>query len=261
MSLKKFFNPFFGSSEADAKKLAELKEREEEDRKTNQKILGELKDVVKSLQIQQSELKELVKDQINKPSKVEEKETKEDKKMSKILSKVSDMDAELKKYRSMALDSKSMSNNYNIPPANIGTNNSFPGWSPNGSNKTIPAWQQRETISRSNGSSESNSSPSFDDPFSKMKEREKQNISNSNIETESTRNSSFGDEPKPKGMQQVMDLLASGKTPDDIKDIDDTPLNSNSEKIERGSKEPRKKPWEKEREKEDQQRVTEISSN
>eukprot|EP01114_Cavostelium_apophysatum_P005632 TRINITY_DN1681_c0_g1_i1.p1 TRINITY_DN1681_c0_g1~~TRINITY_DN1681_c0_g1_i1.p1 ORF type:complete len:495 (+),score=155.05 TRINITY_DN1681_c0_g1_i1:30-1514(+) len=249
---KKFIQPLlYGSQETDSTKRAlEIREKEEEDRKANLKILEEMKDVIKAMQVQQTDMKDYMKGVLDQSAPKHNGEG-DEKKITKLMSRVSEMDAEIKKLRSMAVDNKTTSGN----STNISTT---PSWTPS-PKASIPTWQREAREKREAESLASRR----DDPYSKMQQQHhigsqgNGNLSGSNINSANsssssaaaetqTRNGSFGgDEPRPHGMQKIMEMLANGQKPDDIQDIDDKPINPNNERIEKGSLEPKLKPWQK----------------
>jgi len=224
---KRFIAPLiFKDPEVEAKRISEQKAKEE----ATSKVLEELTTALKAIHQDNTELKDLLKKGFDQN---ESKEGKDGKDIAKLKRQISELDSELKKQKSIALDSK--------------TFQSSPTWSPP-AKSSIPSWQQKGN-STSNAPISSNSISTTsstngtiapqEDPFTKMMKEQ-----NQKKEEPQSPQRGYGDAPKPSGMTKIMDMLANGQMPDDIKDIDDKPIpTTENVVIEKGSKSAPPKPW------------------
>jgi hypothetical protein len=179
------------------------------------------------MQVQQNEMREIVKAIANNQqspnwASQSTKQTSPTEQVQKI--EIAELKAELKKLKAMVLDSKSTNSLTQSVP-----NPSIAGWSPSSEAK-LPAWMEKDT---------GKTPLSFDDPYSRMLEKAQNRGTTGDGPA-----TSLEEEPRPKDFGRVLQMVQNGQIPDDIKPINDKPIDPNS-KIERGQRTAPQKPWEK----------------
>jgi len=210
-------------------------------------VAEEVSLALKEMQVQNGELKELLKNFLNQSQQAQNGTTKLGGSPAEQGQKIeiAELKSELKKLKAMILDSKS-SSSLNTQVVSSTTPKS---WSPSQETlNKLPPWMEQD----------SGKNPlSFDDPYDRV---EKAHVRDN---SDSVSPSSLEEPPRSKDFGKIMQMVKNGQTPDDIKQIDDKPIDPNF-KIERGQRSAPLKPWQKNSSETDQEknvpRVQEITS-
>lgn len=216
------------SSAEEEKKEKELKLLEEE-RKSQLKVLDDLTNTLKRMQNQQDELKDMVKNVTDGPGHSKDPK---DQVLNKLMLKVSELDAELKRTKAMQMDSKAFNqgNNHSWSTPSISSTSSTDrtifSAPPQIGKPSIPSFLRDTNKSALSFQDDANSSMTAHTPTK-----------------EENSKSTADDAPRPPGALKIASMLKNGQIPDDIKEVDDTPIGTNQH-IEKGSRDPPRKPWE-----------------
>eukprot|EP01117_Protostelium_nocturnum_P017339 TRINITY_DN704_c0_g1_i1.p1 TRINITY_DN704_c0_g1~~TRINITY_DN704_c0_g1_i1.p1 ORF type:complete len:446 (+),score=218.80 TRINITY_DN704_c0_g1_i1:132-1469(+) len=213
-----------GENVAREEKRRRKKAKEEEKQANDAKTMSEMMNSIKSLQEKndslQENLRNILQSQNEKQREAPESMSKTDK------ARLRETEAELKRLRAVLVD-KNVS----------GSLSTSQSWTPQKDSKpSLPAWQMA-----------SSSTPKVEEPSSpktEKVEKEESRIEEIPEEKETAPVVAPPDEPvNSSKFEEVMNMVKSGKIPDDVRNIDDKPRDTDA-KIEKGAREPRQKPWE-----------------
>jgi len=199
-------------------------EKQEENKVETKKLVEEVTGVLKEMQTQNGELKETLKTLLTQSHSSSPQNGMKNSSSTEQLQKIeiAELKSELKKMKAMILDSKSSNNLSQNSPSII------KGWTPSAETK-LPAWMEKDS---------SKSPLSFEDPYSRMLEK----AQNRGSTGEGSASTSLEEEPRPKDFGRILQMVQNGQIPDDVKPINDKPLDPHF-KIERGQRQAPLKPW------------------